>query len=326
MKPSARSRLVAAVVVLVVTGLASAATVSVAVAQGAETAGMLTEVKIGKGQVEVKAGAGDWRRAAPLQTLRAGDQVRASVDAVAVVLLSSGRGTVRVDASSSPYVVSGPVAGDSASRKAQTLLAASLGFLSSGAKEPGRVNLSTRGGTRPPEILTPRNGPVLPDSLVFEWLGSQFSRYTIRVLDPSGVVLERKVSGGRFTYPADAPTLQSGVRYRVQILALNQAPYEAWFEVLDAGRVSAVRDEIAQLTGALGLGAPPSSVAAVVAGGLASEGLFHDARLVALAALAKDPDEPSLLTLLGNLYLKTGLPQQATEAFDEAQFLMSRAK
>ena len=295
--------------------------------QTEETAGMLTEIKNGRGKVEVKSASGDWRPAAPLLTLRAGDQVRVSADAVAVVLLSSGRGTARVEAKSSPYTVPAPGGGDSASQKAQTLLAASLGFLSAGAKEPPKALLSTRGVTRPPEILTPRNGPVLPDSLVFEWVGSRLSRYTVRVLDPSGVVLERKgVVGARFAYPDDGPALTPGVRYRFQVEAPSHPVYETWFEVLDPARATAVRLDLKQLEAGLGAGVSPSSLAAVTAGALASEGLFHDARLIAVAALAKDPDEPALHTLLGNLYLKTGLRQQAAESLDEAQFLMSREK
>ena len=293
--------------------------------QAAETAGMITEIKVGHGKVEVRTGGAGWRPAAPLNTLRVGDQVRAAGDAVAVLLLAGGRGTVRVEAPNSPYTVTGIQTEDTTSQKARTLLSASLGFLSTGTKERPKAVLSTRGSTRRPEILTPRNGPVLPDSIQFEWLGSQFSRYTVRVLDPSGVVLERKgVVGARFPYPADAAALKPGVRYRFQVEALGHQPYEAWFEVVDPARATAVRDDLNQLETALGPGVSPNSLAAVKGGALAAEGLYHDARLVALAALARDPDEPTLHMLLGNLYQKTGLPQLAAESFDEAQFLLSR--
>jgi hypothetical protein len=308
--------------VVVAVGVAAAA--GPAWGQG-ETAAMITEIKVGHGTVEVKAAGAGWRSASPLNTLRAGDQVRTGGDATAVVLLTGGRGTVRVDAKTSPYTVPAVQAGDGAVQKARTLLTASLGFLSTGAKEPPKALLSTRGGARRPEILTPRNGPVLPDSLVFEWLGSQFSRYTVRVLDPSGVVLERKgVVGARFAYPPDAPALTPGVRYRFQVEALGQPPYESWFEVVDPARAAAVREDLKQLAASLGPGVPANSVAAVEGGALAAEGLFHDARQVVLAALARDPDEPALHMLLGNLYLKTGLPKLAAQSLDEAQFLLSR--
>src|SRR5262249_50441851 len=245
-------------------------------------------------------------------------------DAVAVVVLAGGRGTVRVDATTSPYSVTA-AEGDTTAQKAKTLLSASLGFLSSGAKEPPKAVLSTRGLGRRPEILTARNGPTLPESIEFEWLGSQFSRYTVRILDPSGVVLEKKgVVGARFPYPADAPALKPGVRYRFQVEALGHPTFETWFEVVDPARAAAVRDDVRNVEASLGPGVSPCSLAAGKAGALAAEGFYHDARLVALAALARDPDEPTLHLLIGNLYSKTGLPQLASESIDEAQFLMSR--
>jgi predicted Zn-dependent protease len=106
--------------------------------------------------------------------------------------------------------------------------------------------------------------------------------------------------------------------------ALGHPPFETWFEVVDPTRAAALGEDLRQLETALGSGVPPSSLAEVRSGALAAEGLLHDARLVALAALARDPDEPTLHILLGNLYLKTGLPQLAAESLDEAQFLLTR--
>jgi hypothetical protein len=63
-------------------------------------------------------------------------------------------------------------------------------------------------------------------------------------------------------------------------------------------------------------------VAVARAGYLAGSGLVHDARLVVLAALAHDPDEPVLYTLLGALYARGGLSQQSAEAYAQAQFLL----
>ena len=60
------------------------------------------------------------------------------------------------------------------------------------------------------------------------------------------------------------------------------------------------------------------------AGLLAREGLLHDARRVVLVALDADRDEPTLHLLLGDLYSRTGLPEQAAESFDEAQFLLKK--
>ena len=294
-------------------------------AHGAETAGMITEIRSGRGRVEARAAGGpDWRAAAPLQALRPGDAVRATADAWGVVVLSGGRGTVKVDAAGSPYMVAAPRPGETRTQKALGLLEASLSFLSSGAEEAPRARLSTR-RVPAPVILSPRNGPVLPDAVAFEWLGTAFARYTLRVAGPGGVVLERTgVQGGAFAYPAGAPPLAPGVRYTVQVIGTGHPPQEAWFEVVEAARAQAIRRDLAEMELALGPAAPPNTLATLRAGFLASHGLLHNARLILLAALGKDPDEPALHKLLGNLYAKTGLPDQAARAYDEAQFLLTR--
>ena len=293
--------------------------------QAGEAAGMITELKVNRGRVEVRpAGTQEWRKVGPLLTLRAGDTVRATDDATAVVLLSGGRGSVKVSKANSPFVVPAPQAGESKVQKAMTLLDASFGFLSGTAKEEPRATLSTRGGPRPPVILSPRNGPVLPDTLTFEWLGSRFHRHTLRIVGPAGVVLEKKdLTGGRFNYPSDAPPLTPGVRYTVQVLSGNHPSQQAWFEVLDPSRAQAIRRDLEDLEQGAGSSVPPNTLVALRVGYLANNGLIHNARLTLIPALSKDPDEPTLHLLLAKLYEKSGLPEQAAEEYDEARFLLS---
>ncbi len=311
----------------VIVGLAGLILMPVmAFAQGGESVGMITEIKVGKGRVEVKAaGKPDSRPAGPFLALRAGDTVRATENAFAVILLTGGRGTVKVEASNSPLVLAAGVAADSKLQKARTLVEVSVGFLTASAAEPPRAVMSVRAGAKPAVILTPRNGAVLPGPLTFEWLGSQFSRYTVRVSGSAGVLLEKKgVVGARFEYPTDAPPLAAGVRYRLQVEPANGPAQETSFEVVDARRAETVRQNLKELTDALGPTVSPNTLVALRTGILAGEGLTHDARLVVMAALTKDPDEPSLHVLLGQLYQKAGLPDQAAESFDEAQFLLTR--
>ena len=307
-------RVMAVLAVLVVAALAAA--------KSTETAGMITEIKTGRGRVDVRSG-GDWRRAGPLQTLRAGDAVRASDDAMAVVVLSGG-GTVKVDAATSPYTIAAR-GDDTRTQKARALVQAGLGFLSAGQRDAPTAVLSTRSATKPPVVIAPRNTVVLPGPLVIEWAGSRFARYTVRVLGPSGPVLERRgVAGGRLDYPSTAPALAVATRYTIQVAIGEQSPQEAWFEVLDAGRARAIADDLAALDQSLAGGASRNTAAVVRAGLLASAGLVDDARRVVLGALALDPDEPALHQALGNLYQKSGLGELAAESYDEAQFLLTR--
>lgn len=314
------------VVAMVALGLIVTGEPGPAQGQPAGSIGMITEIKVGKGRVEVQAaGKPEWRVAGPFQALRAGDTVRATADASAVILLTAGRGTVKVDASKSPLVMSAAAADESKLGKARTLVEGSVKFLAASGKEPPKAVLSVRAGTRPPVILSPRNSPVLPGPLTFEWLGDRFSRYTVRLTGPSGVVLERKgVVGPRLDYPTDAPALVPGVRYTLEVVPTSGRAQEASFEVLDAARAQAVRQSLHDLEEGLGPGVSPNTSTVVRVGMLAEQGLFHDARLAVVAALAKDPDEPTLHTLLGHLYQKVGLAQQAAESFDEAQFLLTR--
>lgn len=292
--------------------------------QAGEAAGMITEIKVGRGRVEVRpVGGQEWRRAGPLLALRAGDTVRATEDASAVVLLSGSRGSVKVSTANSPFTVAAPQPGEGKAQKALSLLESSLGFLSATAKEAPRATLSTRGGTRPPLILTPRNVPVLPGTLAFEWLGSRSARYSVRIVGPGGPVLERTVTGARLDYPADAPALRAGMRYTIEVVSGNHPVQQAWFEVVEAARAQAIRQDLRDLEQAAGPTASPNTHVALRAGLLASRGLLHDARQALVAGLQKDPDEPTFHFLLGKLYDKAGLAEQAAEALDEARFLMS---
>jgi hypothetical protein len=294
-------------------------------AQGAETVGVITESKPGRGRVEVKpAAGGDWRAATPLLALRAGDSLRASEDALAVVMLAGGRGVVRVQAGNSPVVLAAP-GSDGRADKARALVESSLGFLSRTSKEAPRGLLATRSAVPPPIVLTPRTSLVRPDGLVFEWVGSARAKYGVRVTGTAGPVFERAdVPGPRLPYPDDAPRLEAGARYTVEVRAGGQAPQRAEFEVVDADAARAIARDLGELDAVLGAGAPASSAAVLRAGYLADRRLFHEARDVLLRALRADPEEPALFVLLGNVYERTGLPAQAGEAFEEAQWLATR--
>jgi hypothetical protein len=297
-----------------------------ALAQTAETAAVITEIKPGRGRVEVKAASGgDWRPARPLLALRAGDTVRTTDNAVAVVLLSGARGTTRVEGASGSFTVPAAATAAGQGQKARALMEASLGYLAGTTRESSQAVLATRGAARPPVILGPRNGRALPHGLAFDWLGSRFSRYTLRVIGPGGTVVERRdVTGARWEYPADAPALSPSVRYTLQVAGAGQPTQEAWFEVVDATRQQAVAADLASLEQAMGPSVSPTSRAVLRAGLLAREDLLHEARQVVVAALAQDRDEPTLHILLGDLYTRGGLTDLAAESFDEAQFLLKK--
>lgn len=294
----------------------------------AETAGIITEIRVGQERPEVRrAGTQDWRPVRPLLTLNAGDTVRVGPDASVVILLTGRRGSVTVDATNSPFEVSAPTAEQSKFGRGWVLLEESFKALLKVSDDSAQVPLGTRGHGSPPVILTPRNGPVLPDSLVFEWVGSQVSRYTIRVVGPSGLVLERKnLAGAKFAYPADAVSLIPGVRYQFQVVPRGASPEKAWFEVLDPARAETIRQELAELAAAAGPVVSPNTLVAAQVAYLTSQGLVLDARLTLMAALANEPADSTFHVLLGDVYERLGLPELAAESFDQARFLGNRAQ
>src|SRR5262245_10896668 len=156
-------------------------------AQSREVVGIVTEIKLGTGAVEMKpAGAADWRPAAPLMGLLVGDSIRATEGASAVVLLSGGRGALLVESGGVPVVILAPDVGVSKIRKAGAFFAASLNYFNSRARELPQTVLGTRDGVRPPLVLAPRNGPILADVVSVEWLGNPLARYTVQIAAPSG--------------------------------------------------------------------------------------------------------------------------------------------
>ncbi len=290
-----------------------------------EVAGMITEIRLGEGRVDVRSAEGEaWRPATPLLTLRAGDTVTTTQDAWVVIVLTGGRGSVRIDEANAPFTVTAPPVERGTLNKGLRILEASFNFLSTTRDLP-LGTLGTRGGMRPTAILTPRNSRVLPESLVFEWRGSRSSLATVRIVGPGGLVFERaNLAGARFEYPRTAPPLLAGVRYRFQLLPASAAPpQEVWFELLDATDAQAIRRELHDLDEALADAPPPPSTHAELrAGVLASHGLLHDARLGLAEEITRHPDEPTLHFLLGDLYLRQGLSEEATESFAEARLLM----
>jgi hypothetical protein len=299
-----------------------------ATAPAGDTAGMVGEVKPGQGRVELKpAGGADWRAVRPLAALRAGDTLRATEDAAVVVVLSGGRGTISVNAARSPYTVPAPDAGPARSDKVKSLLQSSMGFLSGASGETPRAALVTRSVTVPPLVLAPRNTPVLPDPLAFEWVGHRAGRYAVQVVGPGGVVLDRpEVVGNRLVYPAEAPPLAPGTRYTLRVLAGRQLPQESWFEVVAPARAEEVRADVGTLEQSFERTDSPTTRVILRTGLLASNGLLHDARKQVVEALAATPDDPALYTLLGALYERAGLGQQAASAYQEAQLLMDAGR
>jgi hypothetical protein len=293
-------------------------------ASSGDPVAILTEIKPGQGEVRVKLAAeADWKAPLPLLSMRTGDQLRATGNARAVLLLIGGQGTVTVSAATSPYTVQAPAASASGGRTAG--LVANLGRVLAGKKkELTYVPLAVRGVKQPPLLLSPREGKLLA-APVLEWAGSDRLRYTIRVLGPQGMVWEQgNLPKGPLPYPPTAPRLLPGVAYRWELEARDFAPQRGHFTILRPEEFAKVRESLDALAPSALSGYPKNTVILIRAGFLFEQELYAEARTELQAAIAGDPDEPSLHLMLGHVYERTGLKELAADEFDEAQFLSTR--
>jgi hypothetical protein len=293
-------------------------------AVGADAVAVLTEIRPGKGEVRIKrAEDPDWTAPRALQGLRPGDQVRVTADGRATLAFTGGAAQ-SVTAANSPFTVQA-ARGETGTDRAKGLMAGVTQFLLGQPKPPTYQALSVRAGAPPPRILAPRDTRLLPGPLVFEWAGPPRPDYAVRLVGPQGVVWEQTgVPRRPLPYPAAAPPLIAGGHYSWTLDIPGQASQQAQFDVVpevDATRINAALADL----GAPSPNGDGGSSLAIMRGGLFfEEGLYAEARRELVAAIAQDPDEPTLRQLLGYVYDRVGLIDLAAQEFEEADFLTSR--
>lgn len=294
--------------------------------QPREVTGMLTEISVEHGAVEVRPRDGvKWEPARPLMALRPGDAVQATEDAWAIVVMSGSLRSVRIDATSSPFVVSALPVDAGPSKKAALLVRATLDYLSGRLRDRLAPILVTRGEPRSAVIVGPRNCAVLPGPLVVEWSGMAGTRATVRILGDSTLLLERRdvVSGWIESSTAELG-LGPRVQYRIRLHLDGSPVEETWFEVVDHEWALGIQQDLVEIQHTLPPDTSTTSLAIIKTGHLMRLGLLHDARLVLSQALVRAPDEPAIHVLMGDLYASSGLGDLAVESYQRARSLLAR--
>ena len=282
-----------------------------------DAVGLITEIKLDRGDVQVRLPGKNWQKPAPLQSVYAGTQIQASKDATAVVLYTEGMKSVTVDKKNSPFEVKpGPAKAAPGIKEAAAALI--------GKQKPATyAALAVRGGSQPPVLVTPRNTKIMTAAPVFQWMGMERQPGTVHVYGPDGVLWSAEnVSLTQMKYPASAPALKPGVEYAWTIEKQGTAFARVRFELLDAAGAKAVEEELASIKKAASV--TPTTGAVLQAGLYAGRGLFYDARAVLMDAIKRDPDEPTLHFLLADVYEKTGLSNMAAEEYGESDFLLKQ--
>lgn len=300
--------------------LLTAALIAVATpGRAAEPIGVITELHLADGQVEIKpAAGGEWLPAKPLLSISEGDQVRvAGAGRAVLVFVGTQRSTV-VTPANSPYVAAPPAQPGIAER-----VKSAIGFLQSTPREPSRKSLTVRSSRdlSPVVLLAPRDTLVAADGLRLEWEGPQTARYTVRIVTADGRVLWEK-KGVEAPLLASPPDLRLAPgRYRWELESKGYGIQRAAFDVATAEVAGQVRAATAAVEPAR---YPAATAALLKAAGLMRERFYADARRELLQAVAASPDEPTLHVLLAVVYDKTGLESLAAGEYDRAEALSAR--
>jgi tetratricopeptide (TPR) repeat protein len=288
-----------------------------AAASAEDAVGLITEIKLNRGGVQIRLPGKNWQKPAPLQSVYAGTQIQTTKDATAVLLYTDGMKSITVDEKNSPFEVK--IVPSKAGPGVKEIAAALIGK----QKPPNYAALAVRGGNQPPVLLAPRNTKIITSAPIFQWMGMERKPGTVRVYGPDGVIWSAEnVSLTQMKYPASAPSLKPGVEYYWTIEKQGVAAAKVRFELLDPAAAKAAEEELASVQKASGIS---QTTAALLQGGLyAARGLFSDARAVLMEAIKRDPDEPTLHFLLADVYDKTGLKNMAAEEYGESDFLLKQ--
>ena len=295
--------------------LAAMLLAAAAPASAAGPIGVITELSISGGPVEVKAAAGEeWQPARPLLSIGAGDQIRASGAGRAVLVFVATQGTTVVTSANSPYVVIPP-----AQPRLSERVQAALGFLQSPPRDSTRRSLAVR---TPPEaspvsIVAPRETHVAAERISLEWVGAD-GPYTVRVRAADDRVLwEKRVGAGPLTVSPAEVRLGPG-RYRWELESAAHGTQRVGFDVATPDAAAQASAGAAAVDAA---GYPAATAALLKAAAFMRERFDADARRELLRGLAASPDEPALHLLLGEVYDRTGLDNLAAAEYDRAEAL-----
>jgi hypothetical protein len=291
-----------------------------AVAVAAEPIGVVTELHLRTGRVDVRpAAGGDWQPVRPLLAIAPGDQLRAVGPARAVLVFMGNQGSTTVTQENSPLVVAPPRAPGLAER-----VRVAMGLLRATPREPTRRELTVRSGrlSGPVVPLSPRDTLVASDALTLEWAGPDRARYTVRLVASDRRVLWERSGLARrpLAVPPREVPLAPG-RYRWELQTADHGTQSAAFDIPTAdvsARVNAAVDAVDAA------GYPAVTRTLLRAAALTGERFHAGARRELLAAIATSPDEPTLHMLLGAVYERTGLGSLAAEEFDRADTLSRR--
>jgi hypothetical protein len=272
-----------------------------------------------------KTGRTDFEKGVWGAQLHRGDQIR-TLENAQVSLLFENSNLITLGPNSNLTIADNtPPAAQRLVRVATPALASDLSLLTfreSGSDEAGAL-AGLRAGTAEITAITPRQSKIRSLRPSFEWLAQRpFESFTITVMTDSGVLWERRSPTGRLSYPADAPTLERGHAYVWTIEGENlfehaKSPGTA-FSVLSPEETQSVAEQEEHWKQMIGSDETNTTLRFLLGAYYDRQGLLMDAITQFQQIAATNPDAPLPHEILGRLYEKVGLKDQAIRELQNA--------
>jgi hypothetical protein len=252
--------------------------------------------------------------------LQEGDEVKTGADAEAEIMFASGN-WVQVGANSSMKIKGQP-----GSKPKEQNFEVVQNFLKLKSSEGTSSISGLRGGDKSSALVatSPCQTKVREARPTFRWTAEDPNlELTFVLYDESGVHWQTNVSSGAsVAYPIDAPALAPGVSYSWTLETADpmvSPPLRtpaAFFEVIAPADVKALDEDLASIDAKT---PGPTTYHLLRASLYFDRGLVSDAITETQAAVATDPDNPSLHAILGRLYAETGQTQDAMEEMEKSR-------
>jgi hypothetical protein len=182
-----------------------------------------------------------------------------------------------------------------------------------------------RSGAAAPEILpcSPRSPKLRSSRPAFVWESKQkYDSYKIAVLTDSGAYWTRKSSASRLDYPPDAPALKDGSTYFWHVegegLFEQIKSPTVRFTVLSSQEIKSIQDQEQRIRQTIGSEADNSSLHFLLGAHYDQAGLWEEAVSQFEIIAAKNVDAPLPHEILGRLYEKLDMKDQAITELQKA--------
>jgi hypothetical protein len=279
------------------------------------------------GDVLIVRSGGETIKGAFGLSLQPGDEIRTGEDSQAEIHFDGGN-WVRMGSNSSMQVK-----GESEPATDQPAVGASMGtksfqtvqnFIKLKNSEGSSSLVRLRSGEQQPELRaeSPRQ-TMVRGRPTFRWSVSDPStELKLTVYDEEGIHWHRAVSDTTtLTYPIDAPTLEAGTAYSWTLETTDPLKFPplrsqaAFFEILSDEDDKELQNALGEIARE---GEPIVSAVHVVRASLFFEyKLLDDAIVETQQAIAVDPKNPALHSILARLYAQTGRSAEALDEYDK---------